>query len=204
MRVDRWYTLQSLSTITQKTKAHLTLAFRLKKKTNTHKRLGINAQFIETRSKMEATFRKKMLLSKRGGGLGGVWRFYMKKKKKEKKQTNKNQATYLCALFVFCLPGPKWARSRRVTRSKARLHGMNKMATACKDFVVCTVAYTPKPCFRSRLLWWPDLVIIPEEWCFLRRRHIPPRVAYSHESFFSFCFFLLVFFSILEYTAVYD
>ena len=53
----------------------------------------------------------------------------------------------------------QWARSGRVTRLKVGL-GCAKMATACRDFVVCTVAYIHKPLFRSRLPWWPYLMNI--------------------------------------------
>ena len=89
-----------------------------------------------------------------------------------------------------------WARSRQVIELKARV-GCAEIVRAWRVFVIHIAGYTPKPRFRSRLLWWPDLVIIPEERCFLRRRHIPPRVAYSHESFFSFSFFLF------EYLRIY-
>ena len=50
-----------------------------------------------------------------------------------------------------------WARSRWVTKSKARLR-CQKLAGARKDSVVCTVVYTPKLRFRSRLFWWPQLM----------------------------------------------
>ena len=56
-----------------------------------------------------------------------------------------------------------WARSRQVMRTKARL-GCAKMARACEDFVVCTVAYTPQPHFQSRWPWWPQLMNIPLGW----------------------------------------
>ena len=38
------------------------------------------------------------------------------------------------------------------------------MARACRGFIVCTVAYTPKSRFRPPLRWWPRLVKIPWEW----------------------------------------
>ena len=44
----------------------------------------------------------------------------------------------------------QWAAQRRVTRSKARL-GLANTARVNRNFVVCTVAYTPKPRFWFRL-----------------------------------------------------
>ena len=52
---------------------------------------------------------------------------------------------------------------RQVTKSKARL-GCVTTAKAGGDFVVCTVASTPEPHFRSRSPWWRHLMNIPWPW----------------------------------------
>ena len=66
---------------------------------------------------------------------------------------------------MACPPPPPPKKKKKKKRRRRKKKKKKKLVSgACRDIVICTITYTPRPCFQSQSLRWPPLMNIPWEW----------------------------------------